>query len=73
VGFNVWLLLEPIGFIPLAEAEASYYRHLASQTAEVAAWLNPTGLRDTRGGSVQTDEHDSKLKGSRRSIEATAT
>jgi hypothetical protein len=30
-------LLEPIGYIPPAEAEANYYRHLASQATEVAA------------------------------------
>ena len=29
--------LEPIGYVPLAEAEANYHRHLASQAAEVAA------------------------------------
>lgn len=30
-------LLEPIGYIPPAEAEANYYRQLASQAATVAA------------------------------------
>jgi hypothetical protein len=30
-------LLEPIGYIPPAEAEANYYRQLAGQTAAVAA------------------------------------
>jgi transposase InsO family protein len=30
-------LLEPIGYIPPAEAEANYYLQLASQAAEVAA------------------------------------
>jgi transposase InsO family protein len=34
--FNNHRLLEPIGYIPPAEAEANYYRHLASQTTEVA-------------------------------------
>jgi hypothetical protein len=29
-------LLEPIGYIPPAEAEANYYRQLASQAAAVA-------------------------------------
>ena len=35
-----WLnhrLLEPIGYIPPAEAEANYYRQLASQAAEAEA------------------------------------
>ena len=31
--FNNHRLLEPIGYIPPAEAEANYYRHLASQAA----------------------------------------
>jgi transposase InsO family protein len=35
--FNHHRLLGPIGYIPLAEAEANYYRHLASQTAMVVA------------------------------------
>ena len=35
--FNNHRLLEPIGYIPPAEAEANYYRHLASQVATVAA------------------------------------
>lgn len=34
--FNHQRLLEPIGYIPPAEAEANYYRHLASQAATVA-------------------------------------
>jgi transposase InsO family protein len=32
--FNHHRLLEPIGYIPLAEAENNYYRQLASQTAK---------------------------------------
>jgi putative transposase len=35
--FNHHRLLEPIGYIPPAEAEANYYLHLASQTTSVAA------------------------------------
>lgn len=35
--FNHHRLLEPIGYIPPAEAEANYYRQLASQTATAAA------------------------------------
>ena len=34
--FNNHRLLEPIGYIPPAEAEANYYRQLASQAAEMA-------------------------------------
>jgi transposase InsO family protein len=35
--FNNHRLLEPIGYIPPAEAEANYYRQLASQATGVAA------------------------------------
>jgi putative transposase len=35
--FNNHRLLEPIGYIPPAEAEANYYRQLASQASMVAA------------------------------------
>jgi transposase InsO family protein len=35
--FNHQRLLGPIGYVPPAEAEANYYRQLASQTATVAA------------------------------------
>src|SRR6218665_2687245 len=35
--FNHHRLLEPIGYIPPAEAEANYYRQLASQTTTVEA------------------------------------
>ena len=34
--FNHHRLLEPIGYIPPAEAEANYYRQLASQAAVMA-------------------------------------
>jgi putative transposase len=34
--FNHHRLLEPIGYIPPAEAEANYYRHLANQAAMAA-------------------------------------
>lgn len=43
-------LLEPIGYIPPAEAEANYWRQLASE----ALWrpqLKPIGLLENRGGS----------------------
>ncbi len=50
--FNHHRLLAPIGYIPPAEAEANYYRHLASQAATVAALLKPTGLHRTRGNST---------------------
>ena len=35
--FNDQRLLAPIGYIPPAEAEANYYRQLASQPATVVA------------------------------------
>jgi len=35
--FNHHRLLGPIGYIPPAEAEANYYRQLASQTSVVEA------------------------------------
>ena len=35
--FNHQRLLEPIGYIPPAEAEANYYRQLASQAIAMAA------------------------------------
>ena len=35
--FNHQRLLEPIGYIPPAEAEANYYRQLASQAVPIAA------------------------------------
>ena len=35
--FNNHRLLEPIGYIPPAEAEANHCRQLASQAVEVAA------------------------------------
>ena len=35
--FNHHRLLEPIGYIPPAEAEANYYRQLANQATTVAA------------------------------------
>lgn len=35
--FNRHRLLEPIGYMPAAEAEAKHYRQLASQAATVAA------------------------------------
>ncbi len=35
--FNNYRLLEPIGYITPAEAEANYYRHIAGQGTTVAA------------------------------------
>lgn len=48
--FNQHRLLEPIGYIPPAEAEENYYRQLTGQTA-TAEWLNPTGLHEP--GAIQ--------------------
>ena len=50
--FNHHRLLEPIGYIPPAEAEANYYRQLASQVSTMDARLKPTGLLDSRGDSL---------------------
>lgn len=49
--FNHHRLLGSIGYIPPAEAEANYYRQLASQAASAEAWLKPNSLHETRGGS----------------------
>ena len=43
-------LLEPIGYIPPAEAEEKYYRQLTRKTA-TTEWLNPTGLHEP--GAIQ--------------------
>src|SRR5690606_21975373 len=45
--FNHQRLLESIGDIPPAEAEARYYRQLAAQTVEPVL-LSPNSLRDPR-------------------------
>ncbi|MEM9813927.1 MAG: hypothetical protein AAF913_14805, partial [Pseudomonadota bacterium] len=42
-------LLEPIGNIPPAEAEAAYHARMDAMAA--AAQLKPKRLRQTRGGS----------------------
>ena len=46
--FNHRRLLEPIGNIPPAELEQAYYRQL--EGSAMAACLNLTGLRNSRGG-----------------------
>jgi hypothetical protein len=51
--FNHRRLLEPIGNIPTAEAEALYYA--AQQNRRLAAKLKPNSLRQTRGGSDPLD------------------
>jgi len=48
--FNDIRLLEPIGYIPPAEAEANYYRQLAEKSDHRPA-PKPNGLHKTRGGS----------------------
>ncbi len=47
--FNNRRLLEPIGNIPPAEAEARYYAQINERA--MAACLKPNSLRQTRGGS----------------------
>ncbi len=47
--FNSRRLLEPIGNIPPAEAEANFYAAL--ETEDIAAQLTEISLRQTRGGS----------------------
>jgi len=49
--FNHTRLLEPIGYVPLTEAEANYWLQIASE----ATWLQlkPKGLREFRGGSTR--------------------
>jgi transposase InsO family protein len=47
--FNHRRLLEPIGNIPPAEAEARF--HAQSEELAMVAWLKQTSLRQTWGGS----------------------
>ncbi len=47
--FNTHRLLEPVGNVPPAEAEAAY--HAAFAPSAMAALPKPSGLRQTRGGS----------------------
>lgn len=42
--------MEPLGYIPPAEAEANYCKQLSGHA--VPAWLTLTGLHESRGGSV---------------------
>lgn len=49
--FNNCRLLEPIGHISPAKAEQRYYAMLDDQT--MAAQLTPTGLRQSRSGSLR--------------------
>ena len=46
-------LLESLGYIPPAEAEAQYYQQLERQAGQ-AVWLNLNSLHNTRGCSLQT-------------------
>lgn len=48
--FNHHRLLEPLGYIPPAEAEANYFKQLSSQV--VSAGLTLTGL--SKAGAVHT-------------------
>jgi hypothetical protein len=50
-GFTYRRLLELIGNIPPAEAEDRYYAML--EQLNMAAWLKPNSLRQTRDGSVR--------------------
>ena len=50
--FNNRRLLEPIGHIPPAEAEANYYA--AQKETAIAALLQPFCLRGYRGGSPRS-------------------
>ena len=49
-GFNSHRLLEPIGYIPLAEAEANYYRQLANQTVSWSDLNQPASMET---GAIQ--------------------
>ena len=48
-GFNHRRLLEPIGNIPPAEAEATFYAAL--EQPAMAAYLKPNSIRNSRRGS----------------------
>ena len=50
-------LLDPIGHVPPAQAEADHCRRLASQA--MPAQLAPTGLRESRSGSGSKHESTS--------------
>jgi putative transposase len=64
--FNNRRLLEPIGNIPPAEAEANFYAAL--ETEPMAAQLRPISLRQTRCGSLRHD-----LRGQRDRAQADET
>lgn len=53
--YNHCRLMEPLGYLPPAEAEASYYRQLTNAAAVPALAcikLKPTDLHDSRCGSI---------------------
>lgn len=50
--YNTQRLLEPIGYIPPAEAEANYYWQFAEQEVAEIARLKPNSLHDFRGCSL---------------------
>ncbi len=61
-GFNHRRLLELIGNIPPAEAEARY--HAETGTTARAAGLKPSGLRQPRGGSGRVEDDEEALEDS---------
>ena len=54
--FNTRRLLEPIGNIPPAEAEAAYYAELEA-TPDGGVGTKPISLRETRGGSAEPNPY----------------
>ena len=50
--FNNHHLLEPSGYTPPAEVEANHLRQIANEATAFTAWLSPTGVCQTRGGSI---------------------
>jgi len=54
--FNNRRLLEPIGYIPPAEAEERYYPQF--NALDMVAWDEVISLQQTRGGSVCFDAND---------------
>lgn len=52
--FNHPRLLEVIGDLTLAAAEANHWRRLASQDSMAKAWLTSAGFHESRGGSASS-------------------
>ncbi len=61
------IVLDQLGYVPLADIAAEFFSQVISERAERATWIGPTSLRPGRSRTVFAERWRRKRSGARQS------